>query len=167
MKLRKKNVQVNLLVNGKKALTSAVVNEAFRSQKTSLAEYLAELIKVGVIVAFAYFLNPVCFLFLIPFPFYIMGKIRKDIRRYKKEYYMIERPCIDKKIAEDDESPDEWQLWFYNREGDWIVAASVDKEYYDATEIGEEFYLVFAKDERTPCLWYRKSEWELIGNYMK
>lgn len=83
------------------------------------------------------------------------------------QYYTIERPCIDKKLAEYDESPDEWQLWFHNKEGDWRVAVSVDKEFYDTTEIGDEFYLVFANDERTPCLWYRKSEWELVTDGWK
>ncbi|MBQ7328914.1 MAG: hypothetical protein IJX01_03305 [Oscillospiraceae bacterium] len=164
MKSTKKSVQVEVLPNGKKALTKSVVDNAFRKQKNSLWAYLGNFAWVGAIVAFSHFFNPACYLCLIPYPFILIKDIRKDIRRCKLQYYGIERPCIDKKLAEYDESPDEWQLWFYNKEGDWKVAVSVDKEFYDATEIGEEFYLVFARGERTPCLWYRKSEWEMVAS---
>ena len=163
MKSTKKAIQIDVLPNGKKALTSAVIDGAFGSQKSSFLEYLFTLAWIGVIVAFSHFFNPACYLCLIPFPFTLIKSIKKDIRRKNLRYYVIERPCIDKKLAEYDESPDEWHLWFNNKDEDWKVAASVDKEFYDATEIGEDFYLVFAHDERIPCLWYRKSEWELIG----
>ena len=167
MKSTKKITQIDVLPNGKKALTSTVINDAFHSQKSSLLEYLIELAWIGAIVAFSHFFNPACYLCLIPFPFVLLKSIRKDIRRRKLQYYGIERPCIDKKLAQYDEDPDEWQLWFYNKEGDWKVAVSVDKEFYDATEIGDEFYLVFGNDERIPCLWYRKSEWELVADGWK
>ena len=161
MKLTKKIKPIDVLPNGKKVLSSAVVNDAFRKQKSSLLEYLIELAWIAAIVAFSHYFNPACYLCLIPFPFVLIKSINKDIKRSKLQYYGIERPCIDKKLAQYDESPDEWQLWFYNKEGDWQVAATVEKEFYDATEIGDEFYLIFAHGERTPALCYRKSEWEL------
>lgn len=161
MRSTKSSTQITVLPNGKKALTSAVVNNVFRKQKSSLWEYFGIFAWIVAIAAFSHFFNPACYLCLIPYPFILIKDIRKDIRRHKMQYYAIERPCIEKKLAQHDEDPDEWQLWFYNKEGDWTVAVSVDKEYYDATEVGEEFYLVFAYNECTPCLWYRKSEWEL------
>jgi len=167
MKSTKATMEVTILPNGKKALTNSVVDNAFRKQKSSLLEYFLGLVWVGAIVAFSHFFNPACYLCLIPFPFVLIKSIQKDIRRRKLQYYVIDRPCIEKKIAESDENPDEYQLWFYNREGDWTVAATVEKNYYDATEIGEEFYLVFANGDRTPCLWYRKSEWELVADSLK
>lgn len=167
MKSTKSTTEITILPNGKKELSKSVVDNAFRKQKSSLLEYLCQFAWIGAIVAFSHFFNPACYLCLIPFPFVLIKSIRKDIRRRKMQYYAIERPCIDKNFAEYDESPDEWQLWFYNKEGDWKVAVSVDKEFYDATEIGDEFYLVFAKDERIPCLWYRKSEWEMVEGTWK
>lgn len=163
MRSTESKTEIAIFPNGKKALTVEVLNNAFRKQKSSLLEYLLELVWVGAIVAFSHFFNPACYLCLIPFPFALIKSIRKDIRRRKLQYYVIDRPCIEKKISESDENPDEYELWFYNKEGDWTVAATVEKDYYDATEIGEEFYLVFANDERTPCLWYKKSEWELVA----
>lgn len=53
-----KTTEIAILPNGKKALTSMVVNNAFRKQKSSLLEYLLELIWAGVIVAFSHFFNP-------------------------------------------------------------------------------------------------------------
>ncbi len=167
MRSAKSKNEITVLPNGKKALTSAVVDRAFRKQKASWLEYLGELAWIGAIVAFSYFFNPVCYLCLIPFPFALISSIRKDIRRHKLQYYSIERPCLEKRLAERDEAPDQWQLWFPNKEGDWNVAISVDKEFYDATQPGEEFYLVFARGERTPCLCYRKSEWELVADSWK
>lgn len=167
MKSTKSATEITVFPNGKKVLTAMIVRKDFRKQKSSLLEYLCELIKVGAVVAFAHFVNPACYLFLLPFPIFLIKMIRKDLRRHKLQYYVIERPCIEKKLAHYDEDPDEWQLWFHNREGDWRVAVSVDKEFYDATEVGEEFYLVFAHGERTPCLWYRKSEWELVADSWK
>lgn len=162
MRSTESKTEIAIFPNGKKALTVEVLNNAFRKQKSSLLEYFLELVWVGAIVAFSHFFNPACYLCLIPFPFALIKSIQKDIRRRKLQYYVIDRPCIEKKISESDEKPDEYELWFYNREGDWTVAATVEKDYYDATEIGEEFYLVFANGKRTPCLWYRKSEWELV-----
>lgn len=162
-----KTTEIAILPNGKKALTSMVVNNAFRKQKSSLLEYLLELIWAGVIVAFSHFFNPACYLCLIPFPLILIKSIRKDIKRSRLQYYGIERPCIEKKLAQYDDEPDEWQLWFYNKAWDWRVAVSVNEECYDATEVGEEFYLIFAHGERVPCLWYRKSEWELDADSWK
>ena len=161
--MAKKKNKIEVLPNGKKALTAAVMNSDFKGQKNPLWSYLLALVWFAAIVAFSYYFNPVCYLCCIPMPFMLIKEIKKDIRRRKLKYYSIERPCIEKKLYERDEDPDEWQLWFNNREGDWNVAATVDKEYYDATEVGDEFYLVFAENERTPCLWYRKSEWEYVN----
>ena len=163
MKSIDKTAQIDVLPNGKKALTPTVVDHAFRKQKGSLWEYLRVFAWVGVIVAFSHFFNPACYLCLIPFPFALIKSIKKDATRRKLQYYGIKRPCIDKKLAQYDESPDEWRLWFYNKEGDWKVSIPVEKEFYDATEVGEEFYLVFAHGERSPCLLYRTSEWELVS----
>ena len=155
-----------ILPNGKKALTMSVVDDALKKKKTTLWGYLGMLAWVVAIAAFSYFLNPACFLCLIPYPFVLIKTIRRDIRLHGLKYYGIERPCIEKIRVENDEGPDDWQLWFYNKDADYKVAASVEKEYYDATEIGEEFYLVFIKDETPPCLWYRKSEWEFVSDRM-
>ncbi|MBQ6832538.1 MAG: hypothetical protein IJO28_07900 [Oscillospiraceae bacterium] len=167
MKSTKSKTEIAILPNGKKELSKSVVDIAFRKQKASLLEYLIELVWIGAIIAFSHFFNPACYLFLIVYPFTFTQRIIKDIKRHKLQYYAIERPCVEKKRSQRDEAPDKWQLWFYNKKGDWKVAVSVDKEFYDATEVGEDFYLVFAKGERIPCLWYRKREWELAADSWK
>ena len=159
--LRMKRNEIIVLPDGKKLLNTAVLNREFRAQKNSLFTYLGSLAWFAAIFAFSYYLNPACFLCLIPLPFMLIKEVKKDRRRRKLKYYVITRPCIDKRLAEYDDSPDEWQLWFLNAKGDWNVAATVEKEFYDASEIGETFHLVFAEDEKLPCLWYRASEWTL------
>lgn len=103
MKSNKLTTIITILPNGKKALTKSVVDSAFRKQKASLLEYLLELAWIVAIVAFCHFFNPVCYLCLIPFPFVLIKSIRKDIRRHQMQYYAIEGPCVDKKLAEYDE----------------------------------------------------------------
>ena len=81
MKKKEQQLPVQLLPNGKKALTTEVVNREFRGQKNPVAEYIGVFFWICAIIAFAYFFNPVCFLFLLAYPFILAKDIRKDISR--------------------------------------------------------------------------------------
>lgn len=161
MKRRSKKFTPVLLPDGKMSLTKAKVEHDVGNTRNSFGDYFAHFIKIGLTIAFSVFLNPVCYICAAVLVWFLIKDIIQDIRRSKMAYYGIERPCIEKKVVEDDEQPDRYQLWFDNKDGDYFVAATVEKEYFDATEVGDDFYLVFFQSERTPCLWYRKSEWEL------
>lgn len=164
MKSSKKKTEAVILPDGKKELTQTVIKNDFFQQKNSFLYYFLEVLWIGAIFAFSYFLSPACFLCLIPAVLLFIKEIRKDIRRRKLKFYVIERPCIKKDIYESNEDPDSYRLWFLNKEEDYNVSVTVEKEYYDATEIGDEFYVTFSVGEKLPCLWYRKSEWKLNEN---
>ena len=162
MKFFKKRVHpAQTLPNGKKALTKSVVDFDFFGLKNPWWDYIISLIWLGAIIAFSYYFSPFCYLFAAVGAWMVFKEIFKDRKRRKKEYFIILRPCHEKNILTYDDSPDEYSLWFLNQKEDLYVAVTVDKEYYDKTEAGEEFYLVFAPDEKYPWLWYRTSEWEL------
>lgn len=161
MKRRTKKFTPVLLPDGKMSLTKQKVEFDVGNTRNTFGDYLAHFIKIGACTAFSAFLNPVCFVCVAILVWFLVKDIIRDISRSKMIYYGIERPCLDKRIVEDDEGPDTYQLWFENKQGDYHVAATVEKDYFDGTEVGDEFYLVFFQDETVPCLWYRKSEWEL------
>ena len=162
MKFFKKRVHpAQTLPNGKKALTKSVVDHDFFGLKNPWWSYILSLIWLGAIIAFSYYYSPVCYLCAAVGAWKVFKETFKDRKRRKKEYFIILRPCHEKKILTYDDSPDEYSLWFLNQKEDLYVAVTVDKEYYDKTETDEEFYIVFAPDEKYPWLWYRTSEWEL------
>jgi len=143
----------------KKKLTNAVINKELHNQKHSVWEYLGQCLLLGLMFVVVALGRPAIMIFSIPWAIGIIRMIRQDIRRSKLKYYVLERPCIEKKFVEGDDNPDEWLLWFENMTRQLNVAISVKQDYFDATELGEEFYVVFLINEKTPCLCYRKSEW--------
>lgn len=143
----------------KNRLTNAVINKELHNQKHSIWEYLGQLALLGLMFLVLALGRPGIMLCSIPWTINVVRMIRDDIRRSKLEYYVLDRPCIEKKFVQGDDNPDEWQLWFENMNGDYNVAISVEKDFHDATEIGEEFYIVFLIKDKVPCLCYRKSEW--------
>lgn len=90
----------------------------------------------------------------------IIGKIRENIRFGQKRFYILERPCSKKEYRDDG---NDYVLWFEERAGKWLRAMYVDKEFYDATEVGEEFYVVFVEHIKKPCLCYKKKHWNFQG----
>ena len=162
MKRKKKSFDYKILPDGKKALNTEVINYDFLGQKTSVGTYVGYAFWIIVIILFSTYFNPACYLCLIGYPFIIYKEIKKDIKRRNFQYFVIERPCLEKEYVEPDEDPNYWQLLFKNREGDYHVSIKVSEELYNITEIGEDFYLVFAKKERTPCLCYRENDWQLV-----
>lgn len=143
----------------KNKLTNAVINKALHNQRHSVWEYLGELLWFGLMLVLLALGRPLIMIFSIPWAINIVIMIKDDIRRSKLRYYVLERPCIEKKFVEDDDKPDEWQLWFENMNRDLKVAISVERDFHDSTEVGEEFYIVFLLNDKIPCLCYRKSEW--------
>lgn len=130
-----------------------------KKQRHSAGDYFAKLVWLAAIIAFSYFLNPAVYLCAIPMVWFIIRFIIDDIKRRNPDFYIIERECIEKCLKENDEDPDEWQLWFDNADGTLHVAITAEKEEYDTVEIGERFYLVFLRGDKTPSLHYRKDEW--------
>ncbi|MBR4282855.1 MAG: hypothetical protein IKT35_03985 [Clostridia bacterium] len=143
----------------KKHLTNAVINKDIHNQKHSFWEYLGEAFLFGLMFVVVALGRPLILILGIPLLISLILMIRDDIRRSKLKYYVIERKCLEKKFVEGDDSPDAWRLWFQNKKGNLYVAIDVEKSFYDATEIGEEFYVVFLEKDKTPCLCYKKSEW--------
>ena len=143
----------------KKRLTKAIIDKELHNQKHSFWEYLGQAALVGLMILIVNLGRPAILLCAIPLALNVINMIRHDIKRSALKYYILERPCIEKKFVEGDESPDDWQLWFNNRNGELNVALSVTQEFHDATELGEEFYVVFMERDKLPSLCYRKSEW--------
>lgn len=143
----------------KKKLTNAVIDKELHNQKHTTWEYIGEFLLLGLMFVVVYLGRPGILLLSIPWAIGLYRMIKHDIRRNKLKYYVLDRPCIEKKFVEGDESPDEWLLWFQNMTKELNVAISVKQDFYDATEIGEEFFVVFLHDDKLPCLCYRKSEW--------
>lgn len=142
-------------------LTRQMVENTLCKQKNTFWSYLGVIAGIFLSIILGAFVFPMFYLFIVNCIISLKKMISTDINRKDLQYYVIDRPCIEKKVAEHDESPDELQLWFLNKDEDLYVAVSVEKDYYDATELGEGFYLVFAAAEKLPCLWYRKKEWDL------
>ncbi len=145
----------------KQILTRDMVENALRKQRNSVLSYLAAVAGIGISVALGAFVFPPFYLFIVNCLLELKKMITADLARKNLHHHVITRPCVEKKIAERESDPDQPQLWFYNRDGDWIVAVNVDEDFYNATQLDEKFHLVFAEKEKTPCLWYRASEWEL------
>ncbi len=145
----------------KQILSRELVLQALRKQRNSVFSYLSMIAGLGIAVALGTFVFPLFYLFIVNCLIELKKMISIDLSRKKLQHHVILRPCEEKEIVEQDSGPDVLKLWFLNREGDLSVAVTVDREFYNQTQIGEEFYLVFAGEEKPPCLWYRKSQWEL------
>ena len=143
----------------KKKLTNAVINKELHNQKHTAWEYLFEALLFVLIFVVVYFGRDMMLIFVIPWGISLYRMIQHDIKRDELKYYVMDCPCVEKKFVENDESPDEYLLWFENRARGLNVELSVKQDFYDATEIGEEFFVVFLYDDKLPCLCYRKSEW--------
>lgn len=145
----------------KQILSQELVLQALRKQRNSIFAYLSMIAGLGIAVALGTFVFPLFYLFIVNCLIELKKMISIDLSRRKLQHHVILRPCEEKEIVEQENGPDVQQLWFLNRKGDLLVAVTVDREFYNQTQIGEEFYLVFAGEEKFPCLWYRKSQWEL------
>lgn len=145
--------------NSKTRLTNAIIDKDIHNQKHSVWEYLGQLLLLGLMFLVLALGRPGIMLLSIPWVINVIRMIRDDIRRSRLKYYVLERTCLEKKFVQGDDNPDTWQLWFENRNRDLYVAISVEQSFYDATEIGEEFFVVFLAQDKTPCLCYKKSEW--------
>ena len=162
MKSKAADLQAVVLPNGKKRLDKAFIDREFRNNEKTITSLFLWILGVGILILLGTILSPVIYTFTFPAPFLAIRDMRKRRRRRRLEYVVFRRTCLQKSIAESDESPDEYLLWFLNPTKELNVAATVAKEYYDATEVGEEFIVVFAKGEKLPVLWYRGTEWELV-----
>lgn len=143
----------------KKKLTNTVIDKDLKNQKNTVWAYLGQLLLLGLMILVAALGRPFILLCAIPWALTLIGMIRHDIRRKKLQYRVLERACEEKKFVEDDEAPDRWQLWFKNGDGQLLVALEVTSDFYNATEIGEVFYVVFLVNDKLPALCYRISEW--------
>lgn len=143
----------------KKKLTNAVIDKELHNQKHTAWEYLFEALIFVLILVVVYFGREMMLIFVIPWGISLYKMIQHDNRRSRLKYYVLDRPCKEKKFVENDDSPDEYLLWFENMTRELRVALSVKQDFYDATEIGDEFFVVFLHDDKLPCLCYRKSEW--------
>lgn len=143
----------------KTTLTNAVINKDIHNQKHSVWAYLGQVLILGLMFLCLALGRPWLMILSVPWCINLIKMIRDDVKRSKLKYYVLERPCLEKKFVQGDDKPDMWQLWFANADGSLFVAVSVEESCYNATEVGEEFFVVFLKKDKIPCLCYRKSEW--------
>ena len=146
---------------GKNLLTNAVIQKDLHSQKHSVWEFLGQLLLLGLMFLVAYLGSPAIFICGIFWVLNVINMIRHNVKRSRKKYYVLERDCIKKEFVEKDEDPDVWKLWFVNRNGELYVSLEVSRDFYDETQIGEGFYVVFLENDRTPSLCYRKTQWAM------
>ncbi len=146
------------VIASKKKLTNAVIEKDLTAQKHSAWSFVFQGGLFLAMFILSYW-RPGILLLSIPLVITVIRMIRDNTKRTTPKYYLLERKCIEKKIAENDDGPDYNQLWFENYNGTLRVALVVEKEFYDKTTIGEDFYIVFLVKDKTPCLCYRKSEW--------
>ena len=142
----------------KTRLTNAIIDKDIHNQKHSVWEYLGQVLLLGLIVVVFMLGRPLIVVFCIPLALNIIRMIRDDIRRSKLKYYVLERPCLEKRFVESEDNPDVWQFWFENADRNLYVAVSVEQSVYDSTEVGEEFFVVFLAKDKTPCLCYKMNE---------
>lgn len=145
----------------KQKLTTAMIDQQLQTQKHSGMEYLFYILLLLIILVAFVFETFEALLAIIPWCITFFSMTRHDSKRNKLQYDILERACIEKTIADNEDSPDECLLWFESVTGESTVAITVDRDFYDETELQEEFYVVFLQNDRLPCLCYRKNEWTL------
>ena len=148
-----------LMGGDKKELNKYVIDKDLHNQKNTVGAYIGQALLFVLMIVVAVIGNPAILICGIFWVLNVIRMIRDDAKRSALKYYVLERTCIDKKHVTDDDGPDRWQLWFENRDGSLYVATEVEKDFHDATELGDSFYVVFLQDDKTPCLCYRTTEW--------
>lgn len=144
-----------------KELTMAQIQKDLKGKKHSIGEYLGQLVLVAITAGIISLGAAGAVIFYFAIAINVLRMILHDLKHRKPSFYILERACLEKKQVEQDEGPDEWQLWFSNADGSLWVAIRVEKEFYDQTQVGEEFYVVFLQQGKYPSLVYRKSQWLL------
>ena len=164
MKNKKKKHTIEPKINpetNKKILTCEIVKNDLKNQKSSFFTYILYLLGIAIAIALGYFLLWAFYLFVVNCLIQIVKTFRTNRNRKSLAHQVLSVPCIEKNTGKDDDRPNELRLWFRNIKGDLHVAVVVEKEDYDATQLGDLFHIVFVPKEDVPCLWYRDSEWEL------
>lgn len=156
--MTQKNV-TTISADYRRQLTDQIIKEDLLEQTTSDLLYAALIALLTVNLILAILTHPILYGCVAFFVALLGFFFIQDRKLTKPAYYVLERLCVKKQIITDD--TDQWQLWFETRERDRIAAALVNEELYDAAVIGEEFYVVFLENSKTPSLCYRKSEWTM------
>lgn len=143
----------------KKKLTDAVIQADLQKQKHTAVDYIKQALLLGLMLLVLYLGRPAIMIFSIPWAINVYKMLRYDKKRSERRYWVVERLCEEKEFVEGDENPDQWRLWFSSMTEEKLVALQVQKDFYDATELEEAFFIVFLQGEKIPCLCYRKSEW--------
>lgn len=146
-------------VNHLKPLTSEVIKKDLHLQKSSKWGYI-------FIIAFLLFTSvmsvighPIGLVMVAMLAYSLIKMILHDSRISKFRYTIVERICVGLRYIPDGEGADEWKLEFKDINNVRTKSMSVDESFYNATKTGDEFYVVFLGEEKSPCLCYRKSEW--------
>lgn len=141
-------------------LTKELICRAMDAKKHSAGSFIGDAILLILAIVIGTYANPLLYFSVIIGILSVINKIWENIDYRKKQYYILERSCVKKEYNDEE---DVYNLRFENRERDKWVAVNVDKELYDATEIGEEFYVVFVGFAETACLCYKKKHWTFQG----
>lgn len=145
----------------KKQLTPEVIKKDLHLQKSSKWGYI-------FVIAFLLFTSvmsvighPIALVIVAILAYDLIKMILRDSRISKFSYAIVERICVGMRYIPDGEGADEWKLDFKDINNVRSRSMSVEESFYNATKTGEEFYVVFLGEEKSPCLCYRKSEWTM------
>ncbi len=146
--------------NSKKILTGDIIKQDLRKSRRSFSAY-----SNGVVIAVCGIVLLVCGN-VLGVAVIVLGLLKmlkiafEDALKTIGNYYVLERPCINGRsfLYEDDAT--EYRL-FFKKKGKKPVYVKVEEDYYNECNVGEEFYVVFLKGQRHPCLCYSKNEWTM------
>ena len=149
----------------KKLLTDRVIKEHIKAH-TSFLLLIVLLIASVVSILLSTTIHPG--LLIIGF-LCIIGAIFKALETVKKikqrsDYTLILRECAHKEISETDDNT-YYNLYFYSFRGavGWL-AVSVDKSFYEKTNIGDYFFLAVKRCKNSTydiAAYFKETEWRL------
>jgi len=148
-------------VSGKKILTRQIAEKDIKKGKPTMFTYIGILLMIGVAIVLGKYVLWAFYLFVVNGLIGIKDSIvtNRKLRNWRQNY-VLECPCVEKRVTPLDENPDLLQLWF-SKNAEWNVAVPVQQEEFDATQEGDMFYLVCVPDDNPPWAWYNCKDWIL------
>lgn len=147
--------------NPKKNLTEEIIKNDLRKQRRTLKGY-----SDGIVIVVCSIVLLVCgsglgVLAMALGLLKILRIVFEDVLKTIGKYYVLERPCIDGNLLLHEDETKEYRLLFVKKSQKKPVYLKVEDSFFYECNAGDEFYVVFLKGQKHPCLCYKKTEWTM------